>query len=204
MNTQFPQGVSPYGGGAPRPPKRGLGTGWIIAIVAGSMVVVIGVAVGAFALLNHSSSSNKIDGKYGAVPLPSCDDVANRVRDLPPKRSDAELGPTSGWMCTFYNSADIVTVDLDFELQTLQQQRTRFEIYTPSAGYVLDTTMHLGENAAWGPSPSGFLCSLIVWDSNAEFKVNLSDWRLTANDAQTCKDRVKTIAQAFYEAMQPR
>jgi hypothetical protein len=184
-------------------PKRGLGTGWIIAIVAIGVVVVVGIGVGAFALLNRGSG-DEVAGKYGSTPLPSCDDVATQVKDLPPKTSETEFGPTSGWRCTFYNSADVVTVDIDVELKTVQQQHSGFELYTSSGGYVPDATVHLGENAAWGPSGTGKLCGLAVWDSNAKFKVDLNDSTLTANDVQTCRDRVKTIARSFYEAMQPR
>lgn len=194
----FPQ----YGGGVPRPPKRGIGTGWIIAIAAISVVVVAGVAGGAFALLNRGGDDET--GKYRSAPLPTCDDVANRVGDLPPKSSDTKLGGSPGWLCTFTDSADALTVHLDLEVSTVQRVRTRFDVYTTSGGYLLDPTVRLGESAAWGPSPTGRECTLAGWDSNATFKVEISDWKLAANDTQTCKDRAKAIAQALYDAIQPR
>jgi hypothetical protein len=169
------------------------------------MVVVIGVAVGAFALLNGSGSSyDEPDGKYGAAPLPSCDEVASRVGNLPRKSSETKLEGSKGWLCTFTDSADAGSIDLDVEVNNVQRQRTGFDLVASTGAIVLDPTVQLGEKAAWGLAPSGQMCDLTILDSNATFKVNLSDWRLTANDAQTCKDRVKTIAQAFYEAMQPR
>lgn len=183
--------------------QRGLGTGWVIAIVAIGVVVVVGIAVGAFALLSRGSG-DEATGKYGSAPLPSCDYVASRVKDLPPKSSETEISPRSGWICGFTNSADAVSVHLDVEVKTVQQQRSGFELYTSSGGYVPDATVHLGENAAWGPSGTGKLCTLAVWDSNAKFKVDLDDGTLTAADTQACRDRVKPIAQSFYEAMQPR
>jgi hypothetical protein len=97
-----------------------------------------------------------------------------------------------------------VTVYLDFEVSTVRQQRTGFDVDTSAGGYVPDPTVHLGETAAWGPAPAGKPCDLVVLDSNAKFKVSYDDWKLHENVAQTCKEKVKTIAQAFYETMQPR
>lgn len=206
MNTQVPQGFPQYGSGMPRPPKRGLATGWIIAIVAIGMVVVIGVAVGAFALLYNSGSSsyNKPDGKYGTTPLPGCDDVANRAGNLPPKSSDKKLEGSKGWLCTFADSVEALSVRLDLEANTVQRQRTRFDNGTSSGAYVLDPTVRLGEKAAWGLAPDGGMCDLIVLDSNAMFKVGITDWKAARDDTQTCKNRVRAIAQALYDVIQPR
>jgi len=189
----------------PRPPKRGLATGWIIAIVSIGVVVVAGVAVGAFALLNSSGSSyDKADGKYGAAPLPSCDEVASRVENLPPKSSDTNLEGSKGWLCTFTGSADALSVHLDLEVTTVQRQRTGFDIGTSSGAYVLDPAVHLGESAAWGLAPSGKMCNLVVLDSNARFKVSVDNWQAATADTQTCKNRARAIAQALYDVIQPR
>jgi hypothetical protein len=201
VNAPAPQGFpqSPYG--APRPPKRGLATGWIIAI---GVVVVVGAVVGVFVLLNRGSSYDAVDGKYGAAPLASCDDVAARAGNLPPKRSDTPLQGSKGWLCTFTDPANAVTVHLDVEVNNAQRQRSRFDTQTGSAGYVVDPATHLGERAAWGPAASGKSCDLIVLDSNATFKAGIDDWNQAADDTQTCKDRVKAIAQVLYDVMQPR
>jgi hypothetical protein len=66
----------------------------VIAIVAVGAVVVVGVAAGAFASLGNG---REVDGKYGSTPLASCDDVASRVGDLPPKSSETKIGPNKGW-----------------------------------------------------------------------------------------------------------
>lgn len=196
--------ASQYPYGAPPPPKRGLAPGWIIAIVAIGLVVVAGAAVGVFALLNRGSSYDKVDGKYGAAPLASCDDVARRVGDLPPKSSDMPLQGSKGWLCTFTDPANAVTVHLDVAVDTVQRQRTGFDAQTASGGSVLDPAVHLGERAAWGAVPSGRTCDLMVLDSNATFKTGIDDEKAATADAGTCKDRVKAIAQALYAAMQPR
>ena len=204
MNTQVPQGFPQYGGG-PHPPKRGIRTGWIIAIVAVVVVVMAGVAVGVIVFLSSDGSSyDKADGKYGTGALPSCDDVASRVGNLPSKSTDTKLEGNQGWLCTFADSADALTVSLDLEVNTVQRQRTKFDVGTSSGAYVVDTAVQLGERAAWGVAPSGQTCDLIVLDSNAEFKVSLDDWHAAREDTQTCKDRVKIIAQAFYATLQPR
>ncbi|WP_328442742.1 hypothetical protein [Amycolatopsis sp. NBC_00438] len=203
MNAPVPQGFPPYHGGGPPPPKRGLATGWIIAIVAIGIVVVVGLAVGVFAVLHRGSSYDEVDGKYGSAPLASCDDVAGRAANLPRKSSDMPLQGSKGWLCTFTDSANAVTVHLDVEVNSVQRQRTGFDVYTSSGGYVLDPAVHLGESAAWGPAPRGTTCDLVVLDSNATFKVGISDWKTPADDTQACKDRVKAIAQAFYDVMQP-
>jgi hypothetical protein len=198
MNAQFPQGLP-----APRPPKRGLGTGWIVTIVAVSMVVVIGVAVGVFSLL--SSSSNKSDGKYGATPPANCDDVAKRAGDLPPKSSETSFAPGQAWRCSFADSTDTVKVDLDLKVSDVKGQRAAFGVYT-SMNYPRDPTVHLGENAVWAPSPFGVPCSLYVLDSNAIFEVSYDDNRLDPREdvGPTCKIQAKAVMQAFYTAMQPR
>ncbi|MEV7099634.1 hypothetical protein AB0M80_43100 [Amycolatopsis sp. NPDC051045] len=204
MNTPAPQGFPQYHRGGPRPAKRGLGTGWIVAMVAIGVVVVVGVAVGAFALLNRGSSYDKVDGKYGAAPLAGCDDVARRAGNLPPKSSETPLQGSKGWLCTFADSANAVTVHLDVEVNTVQRQRSGFDVQTSSTGYVLDPAAHLGERAAWGLAPSGKACDLLILDSNATFKVGIDDWKAATDDTQTCKDRVTAIAQVLYDAMQPR
>lgn len=206
MNPQVPQGFPQYGSGIPHPPKRGLATGWIITIVAIGMVVVLGVAVGAFALLYNSGSSsyNKPDGKYGATPLPGCDEVASRAGNLPPKSSDKELEGNQGWLCSLTNSVEALSVHLDLEVNTVQRQRTRFDNGTSSGAYVLDPTVRLGEKAAWGLAPSGHNCYLIVLDSNAMFKVSISDWKVARDDTQTCKNKARDIAQVLYNVIQPR
>jgi hypothetical protein len=97
-----------------------------------------------------------------------------------------------------------VTVHLDVEVNTVQRQRTGFDVQTSSAGYAVDPAVHLGESAAWGPASSGKACDLLVLDSNATCKVGVDDWKAAATGTQTCKNRVKAIAQALYVAMQPR
>ncbi|OXM61372.1 hypothetical protein [Amycolatopsis vastitatis] len=188
----------------PRPPKRGLAVGWIIAIVALGMVVVVGAAVGVFALLNRGSGYDAVEGKYGAGPLASCDDFAARVGNLPPKRSDMPLQGSKGWLCTFTDEASTVTVHLDVEVTNAARQRSGFDTMTASAGYVVDPAVHLGERAAWGSIATGRSCDLIVLDSNATFKVGLDDGNAARDATQACKDRVKVIAEALYDVMQPR
>ena len=204
MSAPAPQGFPQYPYGVPRPPKRGLTTGWIVAIVAVGVVVVVGAAVGLFALLNRGSGYDAVDGKYGAAPLASCDDFAARVGNLPPKRSDTPLQGSKGWLCTFTDEASVVTVHLDVEVTNVQRQRARFDVQTASAGYVVDPAVHLGERAAWGPIATGRSCDLMVLDSNATFKAGLDDGNAARDATQACKDRVKAIAQALYDVMQPR
>jgi hypothetical protein len=203
VNAPAPQGFPQYHGAHPPPVKRGLGTGWIIALVTIGVVILVGVAVGAFALLNRGSSYDEVDGKYGSAGLAGCDDVARRAGNLPPKTSETVLEGSQGWLCTFTDPTNAETVHLDVEVNSVQRQRTGFDAQTSSAGFVLDPATHLGERAAWGPAPSGQSCTLLVLDSNATFKVGVDDWK-TAADAQTCKDRGKAIAQVLYDAMQPR
>ncbi|WP_284747665.1 hypothetical protein [Amycolatopsis sp. RTGN1] len=204
MNAPVPPGFPQYYGGPP-PPKRRLTTGWIIAIVAIGVVVVAGIAVGVFAVLNRGGSSyDASDGKYGSSPLASCDDVAARVGNLSPKSSETPLQGSKGWLCTFTDPANAVTVHLDVEVNTVARQRTGFDIGTSSGGYVLDPATHLGERAAWGPAPNGKMCDLVVLDSNATFKVGIDDANAASDDTQSCKDKVKAIAQALYDSMQPR
>jgi hypothetical protein len=189
----------------PQPPKRGLSTGWIVAIVAASLLVVAGVGVGAFALLNSSGSSyDKPNGKYGAAPLPSCEEVADRVGDLPRNSSDTKLQGSKGWLCAFTNSADGLTVNLDLEVNNVRQERDKFDIATSSGASVLDPTVQLGEKAAWGLAPDGQMCELSVLDSNATLKVGVDDRGAARGDTQTCKNRAKAIAQTFYDSIQPR
>jgi hypothetical protein len=206
VNAQFPQSGPPYGSGFPSPPKRGLSTARIITIVTIVVVIVVGVAVGAFALLssNSGSSYDKPDGKYGAAPLPSCEEVASRVGNLPPNSSDTKLEGSKGWLCTFKDSAKAVSINLDLEVNTAQRQRTRFDIGTSSGATVLDPTLLLGEKAAWGLAPNGQMCTLTVLDSNATFKVSVDNWNATRDDTQTCKNRARAIAQALYDLMQHR
>lgn len=186
------------------PPKRKLGTGWIIAIVAIAVVVVLGIAAGAYALLHTSKPSyDAVSGKYGAT-LPTCDEVANRVGNLPPKSSDTELQGSQGWLCTFTGSAGALSVHLDLEVNTAQRQRTKFDIYTSSSGYTLDPSVQLGEKAAWGLAPSGQMCELAVLDDNAGFKVGVDDAKAARGDTQTCENRAKAVAKALYDLMQPR
>ncbi|MFB9684525.1 hypothetical protein [Amycolatopsis plumensis] len=168
------------------------------------VVVVIGVVVGAFVLLNRGSSYDAVDGKYGAAPLATCDDVAARAGNLPPRRSDTPLEGSKGWLCTFTDPAGAATVHLDVEVTNTQRQRGRFDTQTASAGYVVDPATHLGERAAWGPVASGRSCDLMVLDGNATFKAGIEDWNQTTDDAHTCKDRVKAIAQVLYDVMKPR
>jgi hypothetical protein len=206
VNAQFPQGAPPYGGGFPSPPNRGLGTGWVITLVAIGVVVVVGVAVSAFALLSGSSGSSydKPDGKYGAAPLPSCEEIASRVGNLPPQDSDTKHEGSKSWrLCTFKDSANALSIDLDLEVNTVQRQRDGFDIGTSSGAYVLDPTVQLGERAAWGLAPSGRMCNLIVLDSNATFKVDVDSWNAARDDTQTCKNKARAIAQTLYGAMQP-
>lgn len=192
----IPQGVAP---------KRGLGTGWIIAIVAIVVVVAVGIAVGAFALLSRSGSSyDKVDGKYGAAPLPNCDEVASRVGNLPPQSSETKLEGSQGWLCTYTDSAGALTVHLDLEVNTVQQQRSGFEVGTSSGAYVPDPTVQLGERAAWGLAANGQMCALHVLDSNAKFKVGIDRWQAARDDTQSCKAKAVAIAQALYDAIQPR
>ncbi len=204
MNAPAPQGFPQYPYGAPRPPKRGLATGWTIAIVVIGVVVVVGAAVGVFAWLNRGSGYDAVDGKYGAAPLAGCDDFAARVGNLPPKRSDTPLQGSMGRLCTFTDPANAVTVHVDVEVTNPQRERTGFDAQTASAGYVVDPAVHLGERAAWGPVASGKSCDLLVLDSNATFKAGIDDSNTAADDVSTCKDRAKVIAQALYDALQPR
>ncbi|GAB3151039.1 hypothetical protein GCM10027258_50060 [Amycolatopsis stemonae] len=171
--------------------------------MAVGIVVVVGVAVGVFAALRGGSRYDEVAGKYGTTRLASCDDVAGRAGNLPPKTSDTRLQGSAGWLCTFTNPADAATVHLDLEVNNVRRQRTGFDVYTSSGGYVLDPTVHLGESAAWGPAPRGTMCDLVVLDSNATFKIGVSDGKLPADDRQACKDKAKTIAQAFYDVTQP-
>ncbi|WP_328605136.1 hypothetical protein OG943_34650 [Amycolatopsis sp. NBC_00345] len=211
MNAQFPQGLPPHGGPVPNPPKRGLGTGWIVTIVAGSLVavlvtvLVIGWAIGAFAFLGGGVSSfAKIEGKYGAAPLPSCEEVAGRVGNLPRNSSDTKLEGSKGWLCTFTNSGEGLTVNLDLEVNNVQRQRDKFDVSTSSGASVLDPTVRLGEKAAWGLVPTGSNCKLTVLDSNATLDIGLDDWNAASDDLTTCKIRVLAIAQTFYDSIQPR
>jgi hypothetical protein len=204
VNAPVPPGFPQHYGGPP-PPKRRLATGWIIAIVAIGVVVVAGIAVGVFAVLNRGGSSyDESDGKYGSAPLASCDDVAARVGNLPPKSSDTPLQGSKGWLCTFADPANAVTVHLDVEANTVARQRTGFDIDTSSGGYVLDPATHLGERAAWGPAANGKMCDLVVLDSNATFKVGIDNANAPSDETQSCKDKVKAIAQALYDSMQPQ
>ncbi|MGW5721953.1 hypothetical protein ACWEVP_37665 [Amycolatopsis sp. NPDC003865] len=171
------------------------------------VVVVIGIAVGVFVVLNRggsNSSYDQADGKYGSAPLASCDDVAARAGNLPPKSSDTPLQGSKGWLCTFTDPANAVTVHLDVEVNTVARQRTGFNIDTSSGGYALDPATRLGERAAWGPAPNGKMCDLVILDSNATFKAGIDDANAASDDTQGCKDRVKAIAQALYDSMQPR
>ena len=204
MNPPAPQGFPQYPYGAPRPPKRGLATGWIIAIVTLGVVVVVGAAVAVFAVLNRGSDYAAVEGKYGAAPLASCDDFAARATNLPPKRSDTPLQGTQGRLCTFTDLASTVTVHLDVEVTNVARQRNGFDALTGSAGYVVDPAVHPGERAAWGPIATGRSCDLLVLDSNATFKTGLDDENAARDATQTCKDRVKTVAQVLYDVMQPR
>ncbi|MFJ9782643.1 hypothetical protein ACIRSS_23885 [Amycolatopsis sp. NPDC101161] len=171
--------------------------------MAVGIVVVVGAAVGVFAVLHRGSSYDEVDGKYGSAPLASCDDVAGRAGNLPPKSSDIQVQGSKGWLCTFTDPANAATVHLDLEVNSVQRQRTGFGVYTSSGGYVLDPAVRLGQSAAWAPAARGTMCELVVLDSNATFKIGVSDWEMPGDDAQACKDRVKAIAQAFFEVVQP-
>jgi hypothetical protein len=196
-------GYPPYGG-APRPPKRGLGTGPIIAIVIIGVLVVTGIAVGAFALLSSGGSQSDVDGKYTATALSTCDDVASRVADLPPKSSDTKLEGSAGWLCTFTDAAAGTSVHLDLEISTVQRQHTAFDTVISTGAYELDPALPLGEKAAWGLAPSGQMCELVVLDSNAKFKVGVDNANAARSDTQTCKERATAIARALYDLLQPR
>ncbi|MET8848506.1 hypothetical protein [Amycolatopsis sp. NPDC004625] len=172
--------------------------------MAFGLVVVVGAAVAVFAVLNRGSGYDAVEGKYGAGPLASCDDFAARESNLPPKRSDTPLGGTQGWLCTFTDEASRVTVDLDVEVTNVARQRSRFEVQTGPAGYVVDPAVHLGEQAAWGPIATGKTCDLLVLDSNATLKIGLDDGNAARDATQACKDRVTTIAQVLYAVMQPQ
>jgi hypothetical protein len=172
--------------------------------VAVGLVVVVGAAVGLFALLNRGSSYDRVDGKYGVTPLAGCDDVAGRAGNLPPKSSETPLQGSQGWLCTFTDPASAMTVHLDVEVNTVARQRTGFDTSTSSGGYRLDPSTHLGERAAWGPAPNTQTCDLIILDSNATFKVGIDDWNAAVDGTPTCKDKVKAIAEVLFDAMQPR
>jgi hypothetical protein len=211
MNAQVPQGIPPHGGPIPSSPKRGLGTGWIVTIVVGSLVALLVTAllivwaVGAFAFLGGGASSyDKLEGKYGAAPLPSCEEVAGQVGNLPRNSSDTKLKGSKGWLCTFTNSGNGLTVNLDLEVNNVQRQHTKFDRSTSSGTSVLDPTVRLGEKAAWGLAPYGSNCKLTVLDSNATLDIGLNDWNTARDDLTTCKTRVLAIAQTFYDSIQPR
>ncbi|WP_326566979.1 hypothetical protein VSH64_34745 [Amycolatopsis rhabdoformis] len=201
MNPQVPPGAAPYYGGPSGPSRRGRSAGWIVAIVVVG-VVVAGAAVGAFVVLNRSGG--EADGKYGAAPLPTCDQVGRRVAGLPPKVSDKKLEGSQGWLCTFADSASSSSVHLDLAVSTVAAEHAGFDTVTSSGGYVLDPDVRLGEKAAWGFAPTGQMCELIVLDSNATFKVGLDNWTAPTDDAQSCESRVKTIARAVYNVVQPQ
>ncbi|MFF4595229.1 hypothetical protein [Amycolatopsis sp. NPDC001319] len=202
MNASFPQSFPQHGVPVPRPPKRGLGAGWIIAIVVGGLVVVAGVALGAVTLSSSGGSYDEADSKYGTAPLPRCDEVAARVGNLPPKTSETALQGSKGWLCTFADAA--TSVRLDLEVNTVQRQHAGFDVDTSSGAYVVDPALHLGEKAAWGLLPSGQACTLAVLDSNATFKVGIDNRNADRGDTETCKIRAATIAQALYGSIQPR
>ena len=109
MNAPVPRGFPQYPYRAPRPPKRGLATSWILAIVAVGIVVVVGVVVGVFVVVNRGSGYDAVDGKFGAAPLTGCDDFAARAWNWPPKRSDTPLQGSEGWLCTYSDEANVVT-----------------------------------------------------------------------------------------------
>lgn len=197
-------GYPPYGGVPQPPPKRGLGTGPIIAIVVVSVLVAAGLVVGAFALFTSDGSHGDVDGKYTAAALPTCDDVAGRVGDLPPKSSDTKLAGSPGWLCTFTDAATGTSVHLDLEISTVTRQRTAFDSVASSGAYELDPALQLGEKAAWGLAPSGQMCELVVLDSNAELKVGVDNPSAARSDTQTCKDRATAIARGVYNLLQPR
>jgi len=196
-------GYPPYGG-PPQPPKRGLGTGPIIAIAVIGILVVAGIAVGAFALFSSGGSKGDVDGKYAAEPLPTCTDLARRVGDLPPKSSDTKLEGSAGWLCTFTDAAAGTSVHLDLEISTVARQHTAFDTVASTGAYELDPTLQLGEKAAWGLAPSGQMCELVVLDSNAKFKVGVDNPNAPGSDTQACKNRTAAIARALYELIQPR
>ncbi|MEU5259288.1 hypothetical protein [Amycolatopsis sp. NPDC021455] len=164
------------------------------------MVVVAGAGVAVFALLNRGSGYDAVEGKYGAGPLASCDDFAARVGNLPPKRSDTPLGGTQGWLCTFTDEESTVTVHPGRGSD--QRGTATHRIRRPDRVGRLrgGPGSAPGERAAWGPIATGRSCELMVLDSNATFKAGLDD----GNATQTCKDRVKAIAQALDDVMQPR
>ena len=95
-------------------------------------------------------------------------------------------------------------VHLDVEVTNVAWQRAKVDVQIASAGYVADPAVYLGERAAWGPIATGMSCELIVLDSNATFKTGLDDGNAARDTSQTCKDRVKAIAQALYDVMRPR
>ncbi|MBE1502643.1 hypothetical protein H4696_009743 [Amycolatopsis lexingtonensis] len=202
MTTETP-GHPPYGV-PPQPPKRGLGTGPIIAIVVIGVLVVAGIAVGAFALFGSGGSQGDVDGKYAAEPLPTCDDVASRAGDLPPKSSDTKLEGSAGWLCTFTDAAAGTSVHLDLEISTVARQHTAFDTVASTGAYELDPTLQLGEKAAWGLAPSGQMCELVVLDSNAQFKVGVGNPNAARSDTRTCEDRATAIARGLYDAIQTR
>jgi hypothetical protein len=76
-------------------------------------------------------------------------------------------------------------------VNNVQRQRTEFDVYTSSGGYALDPTVGLGESAAWGPAPRGTMCELVVLDSNATFKIGVSDCGMPADNTQACKDSAR-------------
>ncbi|WP_290052548.1 hypothetical protein [Amycolatopsis solani] len=196
-------GYPPYNG-APQPPKRGLGPGPIIAIVVVGVLVLAGIAVGAIVLFSSSGSPSDVDGKYAATALPTCDDVAARVGDLPPKSSDTKLEGSPGRLCTFTDATAGTSVRLDLEISTVARQRTAFDTVASTGAYELDPALQLGEKAAWGLAPSGQMCELVVLDSNATFKVGVDTPDATRSDTQTCKDRATAIARTLYDLLQPR
>ncbi|MGW4523714.1 hypothetical protein [Amycolatopsis sp. NPDC004378] len=163
-----------------------------------------GIAVGAFALLGRGGGQGDVDGKYPATALPTCDDVAGRVGDLPPKSSDTKLEASPGWLCTFTDAAAAKSTHLDLEVGTVQREHTAFDTAASSGVYELDPALQLGEKAAWGLAPSGQMCELVVLDSNAKFKVGVDDPNAARNDTQTCKDRATAIARTIYDLLQPR
>ncbi|MDT7784487.1 MAG: hypothetical protein QOF58_2906 [Pseudonocardiales bacterium] len=151
------------------PPAKRLNTGWIVAIVVAAVVLVAG-AVGTTVLLINKPDS----GIYQTKNLPTCDKIAGRVKSLPQGEATA-----NGNRCGFADPKTGTSTVFEISFGTIDEKRVEFQKHL-DAGWVRVEGTTLGDDVVWTRGTGdGSFCSAFIRDSNATFKIDHRDPRLT-------------------------
>lgn len=194
-----------------------LWTGICAAVAATALLVIWLIGIGSFLAGSSRNTPEAEPDKYGDTNFASCTEFAARSPEVPRDAFEVvrswypDVSKDGRLLCSFTpadNQRPIVRLQASWFATTDAQagnQHANTTFVGTSALSEDDSAVGLsfGEKAHWLPGNGSTECGLVVLDRNAMFQVHYMPAKPDSNP-ETCRGPLRKMAQALYNAAQPR